>query len=182
MRHLRMIEKQKAWKREDDFDKIEIIVKIHAQIVRRLYAGFDLEPFYTGLYNPRWQHNPEEYTLELNVEAEILKLEILFSEPPPLPQDDLSPRQSHAAGTGLDEPSVPHVVTEETKQEGTFPFQADIDDSLHINGTSPEQEGTISLLADVGVKSKATATTVQVTVCEGFARPTKNRQQRRVAA
>ena len=37
-----------------------------------------------------------QYTMEMNVEVERLRLEILFSEPLPPPQDDLSPRRSHA--------------------------------------------------------------------------------------
>ena len=47
MRRLRMLEEQEAWKREGGFDRIEIIPEMHAQ---RLYAGFDSEHLYTGLY------------------------------------------------------------------------------------------------------------------------------------
>ena len=49
MQCLRMLEEQKAWKREGGFDRIEIIAEMHAQ---RLHAGFDLKPLCTGLYNP----------------------------------------------------------------------------------------------------------------------------------
>ena len=57
---------------------------------------------------------PDESTLEMNVDVEKLRLETFFSEPP-------SPRRSHAAGTGLDEPGVPHDVTQQTEQDRTFP-------------------------------------------------------------
>ena len=63
-----MLEEQEAWKREGGFDRIEIIAEMHAQTSRRLHTGFDLEPLYTESYNPRWTHNLEEYTLEMNVE------------------------------------------------------------------------------------------------------------------
>ena len=109
----------KASKREVGFDRIEIIAEMHAQ---GLHTGFDSEPLHTGLYNPRWPHTSEEYKLEMDVEVERLKLEYIFSEPPPSPQDDLSPRQSHAAGTGLDEPGVRHAETQ-PDQEGTFLFK-----------------------------------------------------------
>ena len=83
--------------------------------------AFDSKPLYIGLYNTRWAPNFEEFTLEMSVEVERLRLEILFSQPPPPPQYDISPGRSHAAGTGLNEPGVPHTVTQQTEQEETFP-------------------------------------------------------------
>ena len=112
MRCVRMLEKQATWKREGNFDRIEIIAEIHEQTLRRPHAGFDLELLYTGLYNPRWLHNLQTSMLEMNVEVEILRLEILFSQPPTPPQYDALPRRSPAAGTWLDEPGVPHAVTQ----------------------------------------------------------------------
>ena len=47
---------------------------------------------------------------------------------------------------------MPHAVTQETEEEGTFPFQANVDGFMHLNCTIPEQVGTISLQADVGVQ------------------------------
>ena len=61
--------------------------------------------------------------LEMNVEVERLKHEILFSQPPQPLQYDLLPRRSPAAGTGLDESGVPHAVTQQTELEGTFLFK-----------------------------------------------------------
>ena len=46
MRRLRMLEEQKAWKRESGFDQIEIIAKMREQY---FLAGFDLEPTYSKL-------------------------------------------------------------------------------------------------------------------------------------
>ena len=82
---LRMLEEQKVWKREADFDRIEIISEMHAQ---RLHVGFDSEQLYTGRYNPRWSHTPEEHKIDRDVEIERLRLEILLSQPAPSPRDD----------------------------------------------------------------------------------------------
>ena len=112
---------------------------MHAQ---RFHVGFDWEPLYTGLHNSRWPHSPEKDKLEIDVEVERSKMEILLLEPPPPPQDDSSPRKLYAAGTRLDEPGVSHAVTHKMEQEETCPFQADVDGFLQVDCTSPEQEGT----------------------------------------
>ena len=75
-----------------------------------------LEYFYTGFYNPRWPYVPEEFNLEIKIKVESLRQEVLLSQPLPPPQYDLSPRRSPAAGTGLDEPGVPHPETKQTEQ------------------------------------------------------------------
>ena len=80
---------------------------MHEQTLSCLHEGFDRERFYTGLYNLRRSPTLEESTLDVNVEIESLRLEVLLSQPLPPPQYGLSPRRSPAAGTGLDEPGVP---------------------------------------------------------------------------
>ena len=50
MRYLRILEEQEAWKRKAGFDRIKITAEMDAQ---RFGTGFDSEPFYTKLYNPR---------------------------------------------------------------------------------------------------------------------------------
>ena len=56
IRRLRMLEKQKAWKRETGFDRIEIIAEVREQ---HFLAGFDSEPLDDAkLYNPRWPYFP----------------------------------------------------------------------------------------------------------------------------
>ena len=37
-----------------------------------------LDPFYRKLSNPRWPHTCEEYTLEIRVDVERLRVEIVF--------------------------------------------------------------------------------------------------------
>ena len=78
IRRVRMIEKRVAWKKEGG--KIEIIAGMHEETLRRLRAGFDSEHFYTGSYNPRRPPTPEEFTLDLKVEVESLRMELLFSQ------------------------------------------------------------------------------------------------------
>ena len=159
MRRVRMLEKQAAWKREDGFDRIEVIAEMHEHTLRRLHASFDSEPLYTGLYNPRRPPTPEEFTLDMNVEVESLREEILLSQPLPPPEYDLSLRRSPAAGTGLDEPGVLHTKMKQTKQEKNFSFQADVDDFSHVNCTRiPKREGTSFFQADVGINPETTTT------------------------
>ena len=122
-------------KRDGGFDRIEIIAEMHEQTLERLHAGFDSEPLYTESYNPQLPLIPEEFTLGMNVEVEILMLEIPLSQPPSLPQYDSSPRRLPAAGTGLDEPGLPHPEMRQTEQEGTFPFQAGVDNFLDVDCT-----------------------------------------------
>ena len=63
-----------------------------------------------------------------------------------------SPRRSHAAGTGLDEPEVPHAVMQETEQKVAFSVQASVGGFLYVDCTRTlEQEGTILSQADIGV-------------------------------
>ena len=81
MRRVRMLEKQAAWKRKGGFEKNEIIAEMYEHTVRRLHSDFDSKPLYTDLYNPRWPPNSEEFTLEMNVEVERLRMEILRSQP-----------------------------------------------------------------------------------------------------
>ena len=84
MCRLRMLEEQKAWKREAGFDRIETAAEMDAQ---RFRSGLS-EPYYRKLSKPRWLHTCDEYTLEMRVDVERLKMEILLSQPAPPPQCD----------------------------------------------------------------------------------------------
>ena len=69
MLRVRMPEQQAIWKRENDFDRNEIVAKRHERIpVRRLYAGYDPDFFCTG--QPL---TLEEFTMGFNVEVERLR-------------------------------------------------------------------------------------------------------------
>ena len=171
-----MLEEEEAWKREAGFDLIESKAEMDAQ---RFRTGFKSELFYIKLYNPRWPHTPEEYALEMGVDVERLRMELVLSQPVPPPQCYLSPRRSPVVGMGLDEPGGSRAEMQSTEREGIFPLQTSVDGC-----TSPEQEWTTTMLlkTNVGVDDVETTTTnAQAAACEEFARPPKNQQQRRVA-
>ena len=149
---------------------------------QRFRTGFDSESFYTKLYNPRWPHTQAEYTLEMNVDVERLKMKVLLLQPAPPPQCDSSPRRSPVVGTGSYEPGVSRAGTQSMEREGSFSLQASLDGFLHVSCTSLEQGTTILLQADVGVDDEETTTTAQAAARDEFARPPKNRQQQSVTA
>ena len=142
MYRLRMLEEQKASKREVGFDRVETTAEMDAD---RLRTGFDSKPFYTKLYNPKWPHTPAEYTLEMTVDDERLNMEILLSQPAPPPQCDSSLRRLPEVDTGWDKPGTPHTDSQSTEREGIFPLQASLDSFLHVN-TSLDHVGTNILL------------------------------------
>ena len=82
MRHLRMLEELKTYKREVGFDRIETAAEMDTQHFR---ASFGSESFYTKLYDPRWPHTPEEHTHEMRVDVECLRMEVVLSQPTPPP-------------------------------------------------------------------------------------------------
>ena len=112
-----MLEEQKDWKRDAGFDRIEITAEMDAQRPR---TGFDWESFYTKLYNPRWLHTSEEYTLEMRVEAERLRMKIILSKPAPPQQCGSSPQRSLTVDTGSDEPGTPQAESQSTERELFF--------------------------------------------------------------
>ena len=38
------------------------------------------EPFYSKMFNRRWPHTPDEFTLEMRVDVERLRMKIVLSE------------------------------------------------------------------------------------------------------
>ena len=106
-----MLEKQKGWKREAGLDRIKITVEMD---VLRFRAGFDSEPFYAKLYNPRWSPTPVGYKLKMDVNVEISRMEILLLQPP---QCDSSPRRMPAVGAWLNKPGTPHAESQSTERK-----------------------------------------------------------------
>ena len=81
MRRLLMLEEQKAWKREFGFNRIETVVEIDEKLSRTSLVS---EPFYySNILNPRRPHTPHEFTLEMRVDVERLRMEITLSQPTP---------------------------------------------------------------------------------------------------
>ena len=166
---------------------------------QRRRTGFDSQLFLTKLYSPRWPHTPAQYTLEMRVDVERLKMEILLSQPATPSQCDSSPRRLPTVDTASDEPGTPRRLlaickgsdkpgvsrakSRSTKREEFFPLQVSVDGILHVSCTSPEQE-CILLQPDVGVDDNDEATTskAQATTRKEFARLSIGRQQREMAS
>ena len=70
---------------------------------------------------------PGEHTLEMNVEVEELRIEIVLSQPAPPPQYGSSPRRLAAVDTGSEELALPRAETQSTEREKMFPLQARLD-------------------------------------------------------
>ena len=99
-----MLWEQKVWKREAGFDRIDTAAKMNA---KRFCTNLVSEPFYSKLSNPRYPHSTDEYTLEIRVDVEQIRMEIISSQPTSLPQCDPSPRRLPAVDTGSEEPRTP---------------------------------------------------------------------------
>ena len=77
MRRLRVLEEQKAWKREAGFDYIDTTAEMDA---RRSRTSLVSEPFfYSKMFDPRWSYTYDEFTLEMRVDVEKLRMETLLS-------------------------------------------------------------------------------------------------------
>ena len=64
-------------------------------------------PFFcSNMINPKRPHTLDEFTLEMKVDVERLRMEITLSQPVPQPQCDPSPRRA-AVDTGSEEPGTP---------------------------------------------------------------------------
>ena len=136
------------------------------------------------MFNPRRPHTSDEFTLEMRVDVEPLRMEITLSQPAvdTGSEEPGTLQRSPAIGTRSGEPGVSRAQTS-TDTEEVFSLETRMDVVLHSNCTSPEQECSL-LQLDVGVddKKETTANSQQAAVREEFARPTKNRQRQRTTA
>ena len=148
------------------------------------------------MLNPSSPYTPDEFTLEMKVDVERLRMEIILSQPAP-PQCDPLPRRvavdtgseelgtsrrSPATGTGSDEPGVSRVETS-TEEKKILPLETSMDVFLHSYFTSREQE-CILFQPDVRIDDNDEATTskVQAGAREEFARLPIGGQQRETAS
>ena len=187
MRRLLMHKKHKAWKREFGFDRIETAAEMDE---KRSRTSTSLVPdpfFYRNMVIPRRPHTPDEFTLEMKVDVESLRIKIILSQPA-LSQCDPSPRRA-AVDTGSEGPGTPPrspAIGAGSEEFGTSrdPFKASIDGFLNPNSTSTEQECVLLHQPDVGVddEKETTATSQQAAVREEFASPTEKRQQQGTTA
>ena len=103
MRRLLMLEEHKVWEQEVGFNRVETAAEMDTQ---RFRTSLVSEPFYSKMYNPRWPHNSDEFTLDMRVDLKRLRMDIIFSQLAPRPQCDLLPRRLLAVDTGSEEPGT----------------------------------------------------------------------------
>ena len=169
MRRFLMHEKPKAWKREFDFDSIETAAEMDEKRSRTSTSPV-LNPFsYRNMVIPSHPHMPDEFTLEMKVDVEGLRMEIILSQPAssqcdPSPrraavntgsEESGTPQQSPAISTGSGEPGTPPQSpaistgspgasqAETQMEEEIFSFEASMDGFLNQNFTSTEQESAL---------------------------------------
>ena len=120
MRRLLMHKKHKTWKREFGFDRIDTATEMDEKRSRTSTSPVPAPFFYRNMVIPRHPHTPDEVTLEMKVDVEGLRMEIILSQPAspqctPLPrlaavdtgsEKPGTPPRSPAIGTGSDGPGV----------------------------------------------------------------------------
>ena len=167
MRLLLMHEKHKVWKRELGYDRLETAAEMDEKRSRTSTSPVSNPFFYIIMVIPSHPHTPDEFTLEMKVDVEGLRMEINILSQPASSQCDPSPRraavdtgsvepgtpqQSPAISTGPVEPGTPpqspaistgspgpsQAATQ--MEEEISPFESSMDGSLTSNCTSLEQE------------------------------------------
>ena len=107
--------------------------------------------FYRNMVIPRHPHTPAEFTLEMKVDVEGLRMEIILSQPTspqcdPLPrraavdtgsEEPGTPPRSPAIGTGPDGSGVSRIETS-TEEEGVFPLETSMNGFVRSICTSTE--------------------------------------------
>ena len=211
MRSLLMHEKHKVWKREFGFDGIETAAVMDEKRSRTSTSPVPNPFFYRNMVISSHPHTPDEFALEMKVDVEGLRMEIILSQPASS-HCDPSPRRA-AVDTGSEEPGTPQqppAISTEPVEPGTppqspairtgspgasqaatqmeeeiSPFEASMDGFLNQNFTSTEQESALLHQQDVGVdddEKETTTTTQQVAVRKEFVSPTEKQQQRGTTA
>ena len=196
MRSLLMHEKHKVWKREFGFDRIETAAEMDEKRSRTSTSPVPNPFFYRNMVIPEYPHTPEEFNLQMKVDVEGLRMEIILSQPPSS-ECDPSPRRA-AVDTGSEEPGTPPqspaistgspgASRAETQMEKDFPFETSMNGFLHSNCTSPEQEYIsiqsreeyilLQVQPDVGMDDSNNATTSQAAAREESARLPIGQQQ-----
>ena len=188
-----MHKKHKTWKREFRFDRTETATEMDEKRSRISTRPVPDPFFYRDMVIPRHPHTPDEFTLEMEMDVDGLRMEIILLQPAssqcgPSPrraavytgsEEPGKPRRSPAIGTASDGPGISRFETS-TKEKGLFHLITSIDGFFNSNFTSKE-EGYVLLQPDIGMNDNNETTTQQATAREEFASPTKERQQQGMA-
>ena len=189
MHSLLMHEKHKVWKREFGYDRIETAADMDEKRSRTSTSPVSNPFFYRNMVIPESPHTPEEFNLQMKVDVEGLRMEIILSQPPSS-ECDPSPRRA-AVDTGSEEPGTPPqspAISTGSGPEGKiFSFEASMDGFLVSNCTSLEQEYILiqsrkeyillQVQPEVGMDDSNNATTSQAAAREESARLPIGQQQ-----
>ena len=183
MRSLLMHERHKVWKREFGFDRIETATEMDEKCSRISTSPVTNPFFYRSMVIPDHPHTPEEFSLQMKVDVEGLRMEIILSQPPSS-ECDTSPRRA-AVDTGSDEPGTPPqspAISTGSGPEGEiFSFEASRDVFLRSKCTSLEEEYILLQVQPDGMDDSNNATTSQNTTHEDSARLLFGQHQRMAA-
>ena len=105
MRRLPLIEEHKTWKREFSFERTETAAEMDEKRFRTSTSPVPDPFFCRNMVIPRHPHTPDEFTLEMKVDVEELRMEIILSQPTP-PHWDPLPRRA-VVDTESEEPGTP---------------------------------------------------------------------------
>ena len=72
-------EKHKVWKREFGYDRIETAAEMDEKRSRTSTSPVPNPFFYRNMVIPEYQHTPEEFNLQMKVDVEGLRMEIILS-------------------------------------------------------------------------------------------------------
>ena len=190
MRRLLMHENRKTWKREFGFDCIETAAEMDEKCSRTSASPVPNPFFYRNMVIPRQPHTPEKFSLEMKVDVEGLRMEIILSQPTPS-ECDPSPRRA-AVDTGSEEPETPPKPpaistgsedpgasrAETQKEEEIFRFETSMDGFLRSTCTSTKPEDIlVQVQPEVGMDDSNNATTQQAAAREVSARLPIGQQQ-----
>ena len=179
MRSLLMHERHKVWKREFGFDRIETATEMDEKRSRISTSPVPNPFFYRSMAIPDHPHTPEELSLQMKVDAEGLRMEIILSQPPSS-ECDTSPRRA-AVDTGSEEPGTPPqppAISTGSGPEGKkISFEASRDGFLRSNYTSLEEEYILLQVQPDGMDDSNNPTTSQAAAREESARLLIGQQQ-----
>ena len=153
MRRLLMHEKHKTWKRKFGFDRIETAAEMDEKRSRTRTSPVPDPFFYRNMVIPRRLHTPDEFTLEMKVDVEGLRMEMILSQPASSQCD--SSLLHAAVDTGSEEPGTPPrspAIGTGSEEPGASraPFKTRIDGFSNPNFTSMQQECVLLHQPDVG--------------------------------
>ena len=83
MRRLLMLGEHKTWKREFGFDRVETATEMDENCYRSSTSPVPDPFFYRNMVFPKPPHIPDLFTLEMKVDVEALRKEIIISQSVP---------------------------------------------------------------------------------------------------